>query len=220
MYLPKGYTEPQVIAIIQAIAARLAGKFKFGYHELEDMKQQVYIEILTPDRKGFNALEKFDPANGAPLDSFLWVHVRNHLHNFKRNNFARPDKPCDNCPLAAYVNFECTAFSNMNDCEIYDRWEARNQSKKSLMATKEESSGTIDEADGIDKLSHGKEIFSIINDNIHYSFREDWIRFTNRLKLSKKRREELMAEILSILQAKNIELPDEFVEKFGGADNG
>ena len=41
--IPQGMTEEQVLQIINNITNRLAGKFKFGYHEIEDMKQQARL---------------------------------------------------------------------------------------------------------------------------------------------------------------------------------
>jgi len=207
--IPENYTEEEVVVIIQRIAGKLANKFKFGYHEMDDMKQQGALFA-------WEGIAKYD--NVRPLENFLWVHVRNQLFNFKRNNFARPDKPCDDCPLKAYTNLQCTAFTNMNDCEAYDRWESRNQSKKSLMSTKEELKGAFDDTSAVEDRVFAGELFRIVNSNIHYSLREDWIRFTNKLKLNKKRREELMAAILIILQEHNIKLPGEFIDQFGGED--
>ena len=41
--MPKDMTEQQLVHTINNIANRLASKFKFGYHELEDMKQQARL---------------------------------------------------------------------------------------------------------------------------------------------------------------------------------
>ena len=41
--IPPHMTEQQVVQIINNIANRLASKFKFGYHELEDMRQQARL---------------------------------------------------------------------------------------------------------------------------------------------------------------------------------
>lgn len=75
--------ENEFIEIVDRIAQRLARKFLFGYHTLEDMKQQCYVEAL----KG---LEKYDKSR--PLENFLWIHIRNRLFNYKRDNYTRPDR--------------------------------------------------------------------------------------------------------------------------------
>ena len=60
--IPKGMDETEVIAIIDRIANRLAAKFKFGYHELEDMKQQARLFA-------WEGMENYDGVR--PLDNFL-----------------------------------------------------------------------------------------------------------------------------------------------------
>jgi len=84
------------------------------------MKQQIFLEILKPDKNGVTILEKFDPDKGNSLDSFLWIHARNRLHNFKRDNYSRLDKPCFNCPLKAYKNKECTKYSKITEERILE----------------------------------------------------------------------------------------------------
>ena len=41
--IPQGMTEEQVVQTIDIIANRLAKKFKFGYHDIDDMKQQARL---------------------------------------------------------------------------------------------------------------------------------------------------------------------------------
>ena len=94
MKIPKGMTEDEVLSSIDLVANRLASKFRFGYHSIDDMKQQARIFALE-------ALDIYDNTKGTTLDTFLWLYVRNRLCNFKRDNYERP-KPCLNCPLNAY----------------------------------------------------------------------------------------------------------------------
>jgi len=205
MKIPNGYTEQEVIEIIDRISTRLASKFKFGYHEVEDMKQQVFLEVLKPDKNGITILEKFDTEKGNSLDSFLWIHARNRLHNFKRDNFARPDLPCTQCPLKAYVKGECTAYSQMMDCEYYFKWHCRNETKKSLASNNQSTTQTIEPAVEYDDRIFSKEIYGIVNKNMPVALREDWIRFTNKLKISKQKREALTEIIIEILKENGIQ---------------
>jgi len=197
MKIPSNYTEQEVINIINTIASKLAGKFKFGYHELDDMKQQAALFA-------WQGLEKYD--EDRPLENFLWVHVRNRLFNFKRNNYARPDKPCNNCPLQAYVNLRCTAFKDQMECEIYEKWHDRNQVKKDLSSTKIYSESVEKDIVDLEETIFSKTIYHIIDTSIGANFRQDWIRFCNKAKLSKNRREMLMLEIVNILKENNIDV--------------
>jgi hypothetical protein len=160
------------------------------------MKQQVALFA-------WQGLENYDGVR--PLENFLWVHVRNRLYNFKRNNYARPDLPCDNCPLNAYVNLECTAFTNVMECEHYLKWFERNQVKKNLMSTKESVDSIDHDSLSLEDKILSKEIYDLINSNIPITLREDWLRYVNKLKLPKNKREALFSIILDILKENGID---------------
>jgi len=119
---PLSVDENEFLNIVEIISKKLAYKFKFGYHDFDDMKQQISIFALE-------GLKNYD--HKRPLENFLWTHVRNRLFNYKRDNYQRPDKPCLTCPL--YAHSTCTKYSNKNDCELYSNWSDRNTSKKNLM---------------------------------------------------------------------------------------
>ena len=74
--LPKGVDEKDFLRVLDNISKRLAYKFRFAYHNFDDMKQQAAIFAIE-------GLEKYD--NSRPLENFLWTHVRNRLFNYKRN---------------------------------------------------------------------------------------------------------------------------------------
>lgn len=178
------------------------------------MKQQVFVEILKPDKNGITILEKFDPEKGSSLDSFLWIHARNRLHNFKRDNFARPDLPCDACPLKAYVNKKCTKFKNTMDCEYYFKWYNRNEVKKSLASNQGASDPKNKGVWGVENAHYEtdidsdifqKEIFKLVDKKIPVTLREDWIRFINKLKITKQKREQILSIVFEILKENGIE---------------
>lgn len=76
------------LATIQRIAKRLAPRYKFGYHDIEDIYQQAIIF-------GIEALASYD--NIRPLENYLSVIVANKLKNFKRNNYIRIDAVSKHC---------------------------------------------------------------------------------------------------------------------------
>ena len=199
MTIPRGMTEEQVIQTIDLIANRLAGKFKFGYHELEDMKQQARLFA-------WEGLENYDGVR--PLENFLWTHVRNRLYNFKRNNFGRPDKPCDNCPFfdMSFSNsnhYGCKAFDNEEECDLYAGWLKRNTAKRNIMNTANLDID-IKQANRLDDVLDQKHIFNLVDQAIPVLYREDWIRFVNSLKLPKARRENIVEIITKILQENDL----------------
>ena len=106
--LPEGVTEQEFVDMVNGIANQLCDKFKFGYYDREDIKQECYIQAI-------DALDRYD--TNRPLVNFLWSHIRNRLCNLKRDKYFRLEKPCDKCPLNAYVAAEdrCTAYDKKTD---------------------------------------------------------------------------------------------------------
>ena len=73
-------TEEEVIQVITKVVDRQAAKFRFGFYDAEDMRQEGFIIAM-------DALDRYDEKR--PLENFLAVHVNNRLKNFKRDNFYR-----------------------------------------------------------------------------------------------------------------------------------
>ena len=182
--------------IIERISSRLASKFRFGYHTFDDMKQQAALFAW----EGIN--DAWDDKR--PLENFLWIHVRNRLYNFKRNNYGRPEKPCDNCPWAAYVNHECVKFDNMMDCHLYKGWVDRNTAKRNLMSSYSTIYEKEEETSALDEL-FTRDVVNLIDQELHVQFREEWIRFINNLRLPKAKKDRLIEEIVVVLKENGID---------------
>lgn len=187
--------EEDFIQVIKKITKKLSYKFKFGYHDVEDMRQQATIFALE-------ALERYDKSR--PLENFLWTHVRNRLFNYKRDNYQRPDKPCLSCPLydpklKCSVS-GCKEFSNKSDCELYKQWEDRNNRKKNLI----QMSGQINEEtimenrDFLDGISN-QEIMNLLDKKLNYQYREIYLKIKNGEKVLSVELNKLKQEILNIL---------------------
>ena len=185
--------EEELIAIVDKIANRFASTFKFGYHEIEDMKQQAWQVALE-------GLKDYDGKR--PLENFLWTHVRNRLYNFKRDNYFRPEKPCDRCPLL--VNDVCTKFKDRLECDLYSRWEKRTEKRKSLMTAVEHTDINYNENDITAQLDE-KHLFETVDYNMPVELREYWIRFIHNLKLNKQKKEQVLLEITLILKEHNLD---------------
>ncbi len=200
MTMPSNMTEEQVLQTIDNIANRLSSKFKFGYHEIEDMKQQARLFA-------WEGLAHYDGIR--PLENFLWTHVRNRLYNFKRNNFGRPDKPCDNCPFFDNNFFNskgygCKAYDNHEECDLYLGWMNRNTAKRNIMNTTKLDLD-IQDRNSVENTFDREHIFSIVDSAIPVTYREDWIRLINGLKLPKARKEVVVEIVLNILKEHNFD---------------
>jgi DNA-directed RNA polymerase specialized sigma24 family protein len=188
-------TEEEFVEVVKKITQKLSYKFKFGYHEVEDMRQQATIFALE-------ALDRYDKSR--PLENFLWTHVRNRLFNYKRDNYQRPDKPCLSCPLydpkLKCSTSGCTDFSNKSDCDSYRQWEERNTRKKNLV----QMSGQINEEtltdskDLFDNISN-QEIMELLDTKLTYQYREIYLKIKNGEKVLSSDVNKLKTEILKII---------------------
>jgi hypothetical protein len=197
--VPKKQTisESELLTVINNISKKLAYKFKFGYHDIEDMKQQISIFAIE-------GLKNYDYKR--PLENFLWTHVRNRLFNYKRDNYRRPDKPCYTCPLFDSKNSLCTKYSNKNDCDLYYTWSKRNDNKKNLMhlttidEIKNYGSVFTSDDDNFFNFISNKEIIDIIENNLIEHNRMTYLRLKSGAKVSKAEKEELLETIQQILK--------------------
>lgn len=194
--LPNGVTQEEFLIVLDNISKRLGHKFRFAYHDFEDMKQQAAIFAIE-------GLEKYD--NKRPLENFLWTHVRNRLFNYKRNNYQRPDKPCLTCPLFDKAfkcsTNQCSKFLDKQECEPFASWSKRNDTKKNIIqpayieddlySAKHESLATF---------IQDKEIVDFLDANIHSDFREIYLKLKHGVKVSKQQISKLKIHIVALLE--------------------
>lgn len=121
MKIPTNMTEAQVLCAIKRVVNILSTSFKFGYYDVEDIRQEATIF-------GIQGMEKYDESR--PLENFLYTHIRNRLINFKRDKFRRNDPPCPSCHNAIAG---ATNHPDKQYCEKYTCWRKRNMSKQNIM---------------------------------------------------------------------------------------
>jgi hypothetical protein len=184
-----------LLLAISNISKKLAYKFKFGYHDIEDMKQQISIFAIE-------GLKRYD--HKRPLENFLWTHVRNRLFNYKRDNYQRPDKPCLTCPLYDKVSTNCKKYGNKLDCSLYDAWYNRNDNKKKLMHLT-----SIDELKDYGNIFlanenniGNKEIFKILDESLTGEHRITYLKILGGDKVNKIDNDKLVVKIKEILKIK------------------
>lgn len=196
--LPNGVTEEEFLKVLDNISKRLGHKFKFGYHDFDDMKQQAAIFAIE-------GLEKYD--NSRPLENFLWTHVRNRLFNYKRNNYQRPDKPCLTCPFFdkgyKLSNNQCSKFTTKTDCELYAAWASRNDAKKNIMQPSyiepEHHSSRLQTND-FTHLIQNQEIIKFLDENIHADYRESYLKLKHGSKIPKQQLVKLQKHIFKLME--------------------
>lgn len=189
-------TEKHFLETIDKICYKLLHKFKFGYHNIEDMKQQAYIFALQ-------GMENYDPSK--PLENFLWTHIRNRLFNFKRDKYQRPDKPCNNCEhydkdLKESTN-QCKMYDCKTNCALYNNWYVKNTNKKNLMQISHAEKSEYIQSHETDLLQNisNKELIKKIDPQIKVSLRKYYLMFLYGQKVPKKYNTLLLQHIREIL---------------------
>lgn len=193
--------ENEFLNIVDIISKKLAYKFKFGYHDIEDMKQQISIFALE-------GLKNYD--HKRPLENFLWTHVRNRLFNYKRDNYQRPDKPCLSCPLydphCKKSTSNCEQYSNKEDCSLYSSWLSRNNTKKNLMHLTtideiKDYSNTFCSDEGLLTSSiANNEILKLIEIHLNGEYRTIYLKVKSGAKVSKSDMDKLTAKLQEIMK--------------------
>jgi DNA-directed RNA polymerase specialized sigma24 family protein len=201
-----GVNEQDFLNVIDIITKKLAYKFKFGYHDIDDMRQQITIFAIE-------GLKNYD--HNRPLENFLWTHVRNRLFNYKRDNYQRPNKPCLTCPFYdQYLknsNSNCSKYKNKNDCDLFYKWLNRNTNKKNLMHLT-----TIDDIKDYGNVFETptdsaqdvavKEILEKIEDKLNGELREIYLKLKNGVRVNKADSDKLFNHIKNdILDSNNDE---------------
>lgn len=202
MKIPDGFTQEQIIAIINRIVGKLAGAFKFGYHSRDDMKQQGWIYAIA-------ALEGFDAQLGG-LETFLTTHIRNRFINLRRDKLERQHPPCKACPFYTHEHDTCAAFANKSDCDKWNGWKVRNSIKRNLMETNQESEDispayneeySNEYENVLDTLSRS-ELVAFIDSNMPANLRADYRRLLDGVKLNKLRKDKVIVVIQELLKGK------------------
>jgi len=200
MFIPDGFTEEEVLKTIDVVVSRLAAPFKFGFHETNDMKQEGRLFAMQ-------ALKDFDPARGS-LPVFLTNHIRNRFINMKRDKFGRQHPPCSFCPFYKYQFDKCIAFGCQEDCDKWRGWKTRNTTKRNLI----EGYNPNNVVDSLGSCEHNsttnleqmsnKEIIVYVNQHLPVSFRADYCRILNGVKISKIKRERIFAMVKKLVGEK------------------
>jgi DNA-directed RNA polymerase specialized sigma24 family protein len=195
LHIPPGFTEEQVMADIEKAVNGLVSSFSFGYYDENDLRQEGFIYACE-------VLPKFDPQNSkkCSLSNFLRIAIRRRFLNLRRDKLHRNSPPCLSCKF--HSNDECSKFDDQAECSKWTGWNERNQSKRSLVEPGDASKLTQtakSQSSPCNKLFR-EELLQYVSDNISLSFRADYCRFIEGAKLTKSKRDAVVAEIRSIIE--------------------
>jgi DNA-directed RNA polymerase specialized sigma24 family protein len=178
MKIPKGMTEKEVLEIINKVASRYAHKFRFGYFEADDIRQEAVIIAME-------ALERYE--EGRPLENFLAVHVKNRLNNFKRDKYYRQSK-VDSNTQEKHNNSKKFLMEPLDISNIRDEKEDNMRVEDDFVIDFEQ-----------------QEVLRIIDQNLDVSLRSDYLRIKDGVYVPKPRRKQIYEEIDMILRENGYE---------------
>ena len=167
-------TKSEVLKIINKICDRYAYKFKFGYFEPEDIRQEAFIIAV-------DALERYDESH--PLENFLAVVVKNRLNNFKRDKYYRQNQSSSDDKQEQLNNSKKFLMDTLDITNI------RDEKEKSMRL----------ENDFIDIIAN-QELLEIIDEYLSVDFRSDYLRIRDGTYVPKPRREHIIQEVIKILK--------------------
>ena len=174
MKIPTTMTEAEVLATMTRVVDRIAHKYRFGYFDIEDIKQEAFIIAME-------AMERYDEAR--PLENFLAVHVSNRLKNFKRDNFFRPDYVPPSGKITNDNNTKRFLMEPLDIDNIRDEHERNMRGDDNI----------------VDELAK-KELMGIVDASLDMSLRSDYLRILHGVYVPKPRREQIYEAIMQILR--------------------
>ena len=167
-------TEAEVLAIMTTVVNRIAHKYRFGYYDIDDIKQEAFIIAME-------AMDRYD--EGRPLENFLAVHISNRLKNFKRDNFFRPDYVPPSGKITNDNNTKRFLMEPLDIDNIRDEHERNMRGEENI----------------VDELAK-KELMDIVDTSLDMGLRGDYLRILHGVYVPKPRREQIYESIMQILR--------------------
>lgn len=193
MKLPPNVSEADFLQAVSKVVNILARSFKFGYFEIEDIKQQAYIFAIE-------AMPRYDQSR--PLDNFLYTHIKFRLINFRRDKFRRNDPPCQLCYGTLAGN---TPHEDKQYCSAYNSWLKRNRAKQNLMNTLDISNicdgdepTTREESTVLEDIEQ-RELLSLIDIKLPVELRQVYLQMQAGESVPKAKRLEVEKAVLDII---------------------
>lgn len=189
MYIPAGMTEAEVTAALLKAADGVAALYTFGFHELEDAKQQAIADAIE------KSLPKFDPTRGE-LVGFLATAMRHSLSNYKRKHYWRNEPPCRAC-----ADGRPDAHADGKPCAKHAEWIRRNTAKANLVhplhiENLEDEPSLPDVAA---EAAERNETDELIDAMLPADLREWYLRMKSNLPVPKNHKQAVLAALREIL---------------------
>jgi hypothetical protein len=182
--------EVEIARIVMEVSRNISPAFKFGYHTRGDMAQTAAMFALE-------LLEQEDVYDVTrPLAGFLYIHIRNRLSNYRRNNYIRTERPCQCCdPI----------IPPTNPCDKWLAWNNRNIKKQNLMrplnvySIADEHERNMREDCTVEEDASVNELMSLIDERLDVDLRADYLKLKNGVSIPKARKQKVRDAIMEII---------------------
>ncbi len=181
--IPEGYTEQQVLDIINSVLNTISNKHQFDIYNSDDIKQEGFIIAI-------DILNNYD--GSIPLENFMSICLGYRLTNFKRDNYLRLNRPCSKCKIFDENCFRCLKrqqtqekkknLLNPVDIELINDKQVKYYDNNFL--------DTLEMVELVDK----------INKELPVEYREDYLKIKDGLYVPKDKRLEIEQIIQEIIQ--------------------
>lgn len=171
---------------IERVASLLAPSFVFGYHDVEDVKQDCRLMMLE-----LLAKDTYDPSRD--LEPYLYTHTRRRLLNKQRDELRRNDPPCRTC-------HESGSCGDGFPCKKYGAWARRNNVKANLMQPAALENAPESRArESAPDLAELREARALIDEQLPLELRSYYLRMLAGDPIPKGRRHQVIEAVRAIL---------------------
>lgn len=202
MKVPDGFSEAEVIQVIQAVADALAPnpKYAISGFDQDDLRSEIFVASLELLNR-----QVFDPSRGT-LAAFLYRNAANRLKNKKRDLCWRHDCPCPACHEGKFCNGESV-------CSTYSKWLERNTRKANLAAglpldkIDDEKELSLRRPSTVETEAETAEILRLIDERLPVELRSSWLKMRESIYLPRFKRQKVEEALLDILDDAGLPLP-------------
>lgn len=213
----------KVIEAVEKFSGYLASVYKFGFFEIDDLKQEAMVRAFQVVNNG-----TYDESKD--LDQYLFTAVKNHFKNIHRKYRQKNEPPCLTCPLfdpgfKSSLN-QCREYADKNDCEPFNSFNNKYKNRQSLLQPADIAS--ISETDKeqlvieynlLDDLAQ-TELYDYVDKNISPEIRSDFLRMLSGIKISSENTKRVQKEIALILINGGFHIDEDILKEFIGGENG
>lgn len=184
--------------IIDTTINAMAGRYRFGYHTIQDMRQQCWTFVLSQ-------LYRYDGERS--LAAFVGTVLITRSFNFKRDTYHRPQKPCLRCPFLNKETDTCMTYRDRSECDKYEKWRLLNDAKRNLhhFAPIECAAGIVHESVSHEDSLMNRELLSVLRAELTDEENELIDRYLSGEKVAKHKLVSVIARMREVCDVLGIE---------------